>query len=161
MISLHSTPREMIYSPSEFHRTYPHQPNKLNGALYSVVTVVGLGGHAFGTWRSRKTGEMWLKDFLPRDVKRIRIFSYGYDSQSVGNHIDEDILDYRRNFLQMLENARRTAEVTKHMKSPSMIGKDIYSPNANIFPAEKTRPIIFIAHDIGGLLILQVRPSSN
>jgi hypothetical protein len=77
--------------------------------------VIGLGGHAFETWRSQNTQKMWLKDFLPRDVKRIRILSYGYSTQPVENHANEGILDYRRHFLQMLANARRSTEVTKHI----------------------------------------------
>jgi hypothetical protein len=104
----------MIYLPSKFCRTYPHQADKLNRTLYSVIAVIGIGGHAFGSWRSPETGKMWLKDFLPNDVKRIRILSYGYNTQLVENPIDEDILDYRRRFLQMLKNARRTTEVTEH-----------------------------------------------
>jgi hypothetical protein len=103
----------MIYSPSKFHRIYLHQDDKLNGALYSVVAVIGLGGHAVGSWRSPETGKMWLEDFLPNDVKRIRILSYGYNSRPVEAPIDEDILE--RRFLQMLENARRTTEVSKHI----------------------------------------------
>jgi hypothetical protein len=103
----------MIYSPSKFHRTYPHQTDKLSRTLYSVIAVIGTGGHAFGSWRNPETGEMWLKDFLPNDVKRIRILSYGYNTQQAQNTIDEDILDYRRRFLQMLKNARRTTEVTE------------------------------------------------
>jgi hypothetical protein len=114
MTSLHSTPRKTKYSPSRFHHIYPHQINKLNGALHSVVAVIRLGGHAFGSWRSRNTRKMWLKDFLPHEVRRIRIFSYGYNSQPVENHFNEGILDYRRHFLQILGNARRSAEVTKH-----------------------------------------------
>jgi hypothetical protein len=105
----------MGYLPSKFHRTYPRQTDKLSGALYSVIAVVGFGGHAFETWRSRNTQKMWLKDFLPRDVKRIRILSYGYNIQPVENPVNEDFLDYRRRFLQTLANARRTIEVSKHM----------------------------------------------
>jgi len=73
---------------------------------------------------------MWLKDFLPRDVKGIRIMSYGYNTNLVGNTVDDRFLDYRRHFIQMLENSRSSAE-------------------------ERTRPIIFIGHSMGGILILQ------
>jgi hypothetical protein len=54
---------------------------------------------------------MWLKDFLPRDVKGIRIMSYGYNANLVGHTVDDGFLDYRRNFIHMLVNSRSSAEV--------------------------------------------------
>jgi hypothetical protein len=56
---------------------------------------------------------MWLKDFLPRDVKSIRIMSYGYNSNLVGHTVDDGFLDYRRHFIYMLVNSRRSAEVRR------------------------------------------------
>lgn len=78
----------------------------------SVIAVTGLAGHAFGSWRSRKTNCMWLQDLLPHDVNGIRIMTYGYNSNLVGPMAaDDDFLDYRRHFIGMLTNARRSAEV--------------------------------------------------
>ncbi|KAF8242573.1 hypothetical protein K440DRAFT_481581, partial [Wilcoxina mikolae CBS 423.85] len=94
-----------------------------------IVAVTGLAGHAFGSWRSRQTHRMWLKDFLPKDLKNIRIMTYGYDSRLAGAKTNSRLIDYRRNFLQQLENARSSAE---------------------------NRPIIFVGHSLGGILILQV-----
>jgi hypothetical protein len=56
---------------------------------------------------------MWLKDFLPRDVKGIRIMSYGYNSNLIGHTVDDGFLDYRRHFIHMLVNSRRSAEVRR------------------------------------------------
>ena len=80
-------------------------------AHFSVVAVTGLAGHAFGSWRSRETHKMWLKDFLPRDVKGIRIMSYGYNSNLVGCTVDDQFIDYRRHFIHELRNSRSSAEV--------------------------------------------------
>ena len=49
---------------------------------------------------------MWLKDFLPRDVKGTRIMSYGYNTNFVGHTVDDGFLDYRRHFTHMLANSR-------------------------------------------------------
>jgi hypothetical protein len=76
-----------------------------------VVAVNGLGSHAFGSWTSHDTGKMWLKDFLPDDVKGIRIMTYGYNTNLYDGETDIDFLDYRRHLLQMLGNARRTIPV--------------------------------------------------
>lgn len=86
----------------------------LTSVLLSVVAVTGLAGHAFGSWRSRETHQMWLKDFLPKDVNSVRIMTYGYDSSLVGlDRSDKRLVDYRRNFIQNLENSRSTAKVCK------------------------------------------------
>ena len=54
---------------------------------------------------------MWLQEFLPQDVKNIRIMSYGYNTNLIGDTADDRILDYRRELIQQLENARSSAEV--------------------------------------------------
>jgi hypothetical protein len=60
---------------------------------------------------------MWLKDLLPRDVKGIRIMSYGYNTNLVGYTVDDVFLDYRRDFIHMLVNSRSSAEVCKPLSS--------------------------------------------
>jgi hypothetical protein len=86
------------------------------GVNYSVIAVTGLAGHAFESWRNCDTHKTWLKDFLPRDVKNVRIMTYGYDSGLVGSgKCDMRLIDYRRNFIQQLENSRSTAKVCKYL----------------------------------------------
>jgi len=85
----------------------------LTRGRYSVVAVTGLAGHAFGSWTSRKTHQMWLKDFLSKDVKNIRIMTYGYDSSLVRPETNGRLIDYRRNFIQQLENSRSSVEVCR------------------------------------------------
>ncbi|KAF8252006.1 hypothetical protein K440DRAFT_578369, partial [Wilcoxina mikolae CBS 423.85] len=73
---------------------------------------------------------MWLKDLLPHDIQNIRIMSYGYDSSLLGDgKADNRLLDHQRLFIQDIENARSSVK--------------------------KNRPIIFIGHSLGGILILQ------
>src|SRR5207248_451072 len=52
----------------------------LTFVMESVVTVPGLGGHALGSWKSPEGHEVWLRDFLPKDIKKARIIAYGYDT---------------------------------------------------------------------------------
>lgn len=54
----------------------------------------------------------------------------GYNTNLIGDTVDDVFLDYRRHFIHMLENSRSSAE-------------------------ERSRPIIFIGHSMGGILILQ------
>jgi hypothetical protein len=85
-----------------------------------VIAVSDLGAHAFESWISHDTGKMWLKDFLPDDVNGIRIMCYGYGSNEYDETIDMDFLDLRRNFLQTLANARRSAPVCILDSAPSV-----------------------------------------
>ncbi|KAI5785784.1 hypothetical protein EDC01DRAFT_617990, partial [Geopyxis carbonaria] len=85
-------------------------------------------GHAYGSWRDRKTGNMWLHDFLHKDIKNVRIMTYGYDSRlDTIEDKKHTITEFVRKFIPTLHAARNSA---------------------------KNRPIIFIAHSMGGLLSL-------
>ena len=46
----------------------------------SIIAVTGLGGHAFGSWKSRGGSHMWLRDSLAFDLPGIRMLVYGFDS---------------------------------------------------------------------------------
>jgi len=49
---------------------------------------------------------MWLRDFLPEHFPNARIMTYGYDS-SLKHPNGANLTDYRRNFIECLQNARR------------------------------------------------------
>ncbi len=60
-----------------------------NTWITSIIAVHGLNGHAFGTWACHEEGQsnfevMWLRDFLPKQVNRARIQTYGYNSAVMG-----------------------------------------------------------------------------
>jgi len=90
--------------------------------MYSVIAITGLGGHAFGSWRSRASATrpidrpMWLHDFLPEHFPDSRIMTYGYDS-SLRNPNGANLTDYRRNFAECLRNARRDCPVCPYQPS--------------------------------------------
>jgi hypothetical protein len=77
--------------------------------------------------------------------------SYGYNSSLAGNHRTESrLLDYLRHFMAQLENARDSVHVCE---KPSMNSIMVY---VLILLYKKFRPIIFVGHSLGGILILQV-----
>lgn len=47
----------------------------------SLVAISGLGGHAFGSFKSRGGEHMWLCDDLPLDLPGVRVLIYGHDSK--------------------------------------------------------------------------------
>ncbi|KAL7268500.1 hypothetical protein RUND412_008873 [Rhizina undulata] len=94
-----------------------------------IVAVTGLGGHAYGSWRGKQTKKMWLRDFLAKDLPNCRTMIYGYNTNlnSRGIHT---LNDYKIEFLNEIAKIRNSEEEIK-------------------------RPIIFIGHSFGGIVIVQ------
>ena len=82
-----------------------------------MIAITGVGGHSFGSWQSHISTErpidrpMWLCDFLPQELPNARIMTYGYDS-SLRESGNANITDYRRGFIQCLENYRHKCPVS-------------------------------------------------
>lgn len=95
-----------------------------------IIAVTGLAGHAFGSWRSRQTGQMWLRDWLPKAVPTARILTYGYDTTLIGGQSNASVLEF----------ATRLLEAIKTVRSGSAA----------------QRPLVFIGHSLGGLIIKQL-----
>ena len=94
-----------------------------NMFIRSVIAITGLGGHAFGSWRSRAATmrpidrAMWLRDFLPESFPNARIMTYGYDS-SLREPSSANIADYRRGFIECLVKCRRKCPVSPCLVMP-------------------------------------------
>ncbi|OTB13320.1 hypothetical protein K445DRAFT_356051, partial [Daldinia sp. EC12] len=123
---------------------YP-DPNSENSAgvtagiapKVDIVAVHGLNprgkkraDHAWDTWRypPGSRGRLWLRDDLPRDLPESRIFLYEYNSTVV----------YGKDRSTFVERANKLLEEIR-------IERD----------GCKSRPIIFLGHSMGGLLIKQ------
>ncbi|KAH7129663.1 ankyrin repeat-containing protein, partial [Dactylonectria estremocensis] len=99
-----------------------------NGADVDIIAVPGLGSHALGSWKSPNSDDVWLRDFLPKDVPNIRVLLYGYDTTLPGSLSKQSIEDLGGALLEQII-AYRASDGTSH------------------------RPIIFTGHSLGGLLI--------
>lgn len=96
-----------------------------------IVAVHGLRGHPIRSFTDPSTGCCWLRDLLPEDVPNSRVYSYGY-SYGMGTVFEEptmsdSIHDLARDFLFSLRVERGDGN--------------------------SERPLIFIGHNLGGLLI--------
>ncbi|KAJ6033774.1 hypothetical protein N7444_011545 [Penicillium canescens] len=98
------------------------------GADIDVIAVTGLGGHALGSWKSRNSDEVWLRDFLPGDMPNIRVLLYGYDTTLPGSQSRQSIGDLGSAFLEQVTAFRANDGTSR-------------------------RPTILIGHSLGGLLI--------
>ncbi|KAK2681977.1 Alpha/beta hydrolase fold-1 [Fusarium oxysporum f. sp. vasinfectum] len=99
-----------------------------NGADVDIIAVPGLGSHALGSWKSPNSDDVWLRDFLSKDVPNIRVLLYGYDTTLPGSLSKQSIEDLGGALLEQII-AYRAGDGTSH------------------------RPIIFTGHSLGGLLI--------
>lgn len=102
----------------------------------SIVSISGLGGHAFGSFKERDGNHMWLRDSLPCDLRyenttepMARVMIYGYESGVRNSNSFQNLEDLATSFHSSLLALTR---------------------------APATRPIIFIAHSLGGLIVKQV-----
>ena len=72
----------------------------------------GIGGHAAATWTfsSKQTTNLWLRDFLPKNLERARIMTFGYESAVISRNTAE-LNDIATSLLHSLIAKRRSDEV--------------------------------------------------
>ncbi|KAJ1323029.1 FxSxx-COOH system tetratricopeptide repeat protein [Microdochium nivale] len=107
----------------------PFEDHKLD-----ILAISGLGGHAFGSFKQRGGEHMWLRDALPYDVTLegsdrpiARIMTYGYNSSIPQSNSMQNLEDLAASF---------------HSSLLALAGTYI-------------KPILVIAHSLGGLIIKQ------
>lgn len=133
MASLHSTPHlQRITRLSKFNSV----DRRLVLIHHSIVSISGIGGHAFGSFKERGEDHMWLRDSLPFDLiwedtgrPMARSIIYGYESTVAESDNIQNLEDLATSFhASMLALERRAI----------------------------ARPIILVAHSLGGLIVKQV-----
>jgi len=101
-----------------------------------IVAVHGLDGHPIESWT--KGDVFWLRDCLPTSFESARVMSYGYTGYSYSHgeyRVQKDtIFGYARGLVQELNQERQNVE---------------------------KRPIVFIAHSLGGLVVKEALIYSN
>ncbi|SLM35632.1 P-loop containing nucleoside triphosphate hydrolase [Lasallia pustulata] len=93
-----------------------------------IVAVHGLNGHPEKTWTTNNVN--WLRDLLPSDIPNARILSWGYDAKthSTSQISGQYLYDHARTLVSDLCLKRRLTKT-------------------------RTRPIIFVAHSLGGIVV--------
>ena len=116
--------------------------------MISIVFVHGLRGHRVHTWT--KDGICWPKDLLPREpaLSNVRILSFGYDSKVVDFGRHASLQDLFKHSISLLNDLcpKRVDDVGFVSSSRRL------SARSN----QQDRPIIFIAHSLGGLVVKDV-----
>jgi pimeloyl-ACP methyl ester carboxylesterase len=98
-----------------------------------IVAVHGLGGDYERSWTSsgRTLKVLWLRDLLPFDLPNSRVFSFGYDGPYFKKTVLSSFSEHAQTLLQYLSQQRA-------------------------FKAFRSRPIIFVAHSMGGVVVKEV-----
>ncbi|KAJ0426152.1 hypothetical protein BJY00DRAFT_323622 [Aspergillus carlsbadensis] len=101
--------------------------------LVDIVFVHGLNGHPHRTWTSTRTGAFWPVDLLPEvlEQSRVRILTYGYNA-NVTSFTDGASKDRILNHSETLAAQLAANRTIKHCSE---------------------RPIIFVCHSLGGLVV--------
>jgi hypothetical protein len=97
---------------------------------------------------------MWLQDLLPKDLPQARVMNFGYNSNIVENASVSSIRDFAMGLLNDLDSYR-TDEVYPGSNFA------IFLPLTINFLKERERPIVFICHSLGGLVVKQVSENAT
>ncbi|KAK1835683.1 hypothetical protein QBC39DRAFT_340870 [Podospora conica] len=116
------------------HQVHPPKEQIGVPTFIDIVAVHGLNprnkkDHAFRTWT--KNGRNWLKDNLPGDLPGARIFVYEYNSYPEHSDQKQRLVNEALQLLNLIDSRRDDQ------------------------PGRPARPLIFIAHSLGGLLVKQ------
>ena len=95
-----------------------------------IVAVHGLNGDPLRTWTEPKSKKLWLQDFLPANIEGARVMSFRYNADAAFGNTTATIRDHASDLLGSLIAHRGDKD-------------------------ENARPIIFIAHSLGGIIVKQ------
>lgn len=126
-------------SNTETENSKPTQPSEglqvwydCSDAEVDICFIHGLSGDLNSTWTSRPEETPWPKALLPSRFPKARLLTYGYNAYVVRKSVatSNELLDHANNLLNDLTIDRVEANAVN-------------------------RPLIFIAHSLGGLVCME------
>ncbi|KAF9891553.1 hypothetical protein FE257_004020 [Aspergillus nanangensis] len=99
------------------------------GRVRQPTMIFQVRGNAFKTWTD-SDGHLWLRDSLPNHIPQARIMTFGYDSAVAFGRSEMNVEDFALDLLTRLLWERQV-------------------------PSEQSRPILFICHSLGGVVLKQ------
>ncbi|KAI9889263.1 MAG: hypothetical protein M1814_005638 [Vezdaea aestivalis] len=106
------------------------EPKEGENCEADVVLAHGLNGHSTMTWTHPESGVCWPQEWLLKDLPKTRVMSFGYNADVAFCNTTADLLDHAKGLLSSLIDKREQSN-------------------------EKYRPLIFIGHSLGGIVIKQ------
>ena len=111
------------------------------------MAVHGLGGSWDKSWTDLRTGHFWLRDSLPRRLPDSRVLSYGYKATTKAT--SRSMEEIAAKLLAELLELRGSTDVRRD-------DRDLVRNRTHRFQSQR-RPLLFLAHSIGGPLLKGVR----
>ncbi|KXX73725.1 Protein SERAC1 [Madurella mycetomatis] len=111
-----------------------------NREQIDIVAVHGLSGHCVNSWTHYEkpgddtTSTFWLRDLLPGKLPHARIMTFQYDAKIMGNENPYGVVDNAEKLLR---------DVRDHREE------------------DPRRPIVFIGHSLGGIIIKSAISTAN
>jgi len=99
---------------------------------------------------------MWLKDLLPQELPNARIMTFGYAATVLGNTSTAGVRDNARSLTQLLQDERE--DNVCHTVTNS--ARWVFVSQADRIQEDEHRPIVFVGHSLGGIIIKQVCSST-
>jgi triacylglycerol esterase/lipase EstA (alpha/beta hydrolase family) len=106
------------------------------GCCKSIIFVPGLGGDYIETWQADdEPGTVWPRDLLPVSDPdtNVKVISFKYNTSLNGTTSQAGIRDHAKDLLDRLVDEREDDE------------------------AASLRPLVFVGHSLGGIVIKRVR----
>ncbi|KAF3057728.1 Ankyrin repeat domain-containing protein 50 [Trichoderma lentiforme] len=131
--SQHVEPHSLVLDHDFLNITSLFTPSQ-KGHKVDIIAISGLGGHAFGSFKERGGEHMWLRDALPHVITSdsgeqiARIMVYGYESSLPNSDSFQNLED---------------------------LGTSLHSDLRALTSYGSFKPIVFIAHSLGGLIVKQ------
>lgn len=97
--------------------------------IVDIVAIHGLDGHRMKTWTA-ENGTLWLQDLLPGELPNVRVLTYGYDANT--------------------RSRKGVSTETIYLHGVALL-RDLSAVREDA----SRRPIIFVAHSLGGIILKQ------
>ncbi|KAI0885796.1 uncharacterized protein GGS22DRAFT_188084 [Annulohypoxylon maeteangense] len=95
------------------------------------IAISGLASHPFGSWQPKGQSKsfMWIRDAMPKSLPNVRPILYGYDSTLAKSHSFQSTFDLALSLISQLK--------------------------ANGWASPTCKPLAFLAHSLGGIILKQ------
>ncbi|KAK0639719.1 hypothetical protein B0T16DRAFT_463363 [Cercophora newfieldiana] len=99
---------------------------------YDCIAISGLASHPFGSWQPHGNNKsfMWIRDVLPACLPTFRFLTFGYDTTLLDSKSFQTI--------------------------PDLAARFILDMKSHGWSSPTSRPVVFLAHSLGGVLLKQV-----
>lgn len=119
-----------------------------------ICFVHGLGGGSLSTWISG--GICWPRDLLKDDIPDARILTFGFEAKVSQLQTKVSHNSFEQHAVNLSGNLGRSRISETEVRLPIwLLNSRVASLNIS-FVGQGQRPIIFLAHSLGGLICVKV-----